>query len=102
MEKRIDLALLHTPPHLEALEIRPLLTERMFVIGPPKHRIKEKAHPKSFRIRDLGALPLILPNGAHANRPGSRPCGRVVEQEVIAIQRHVLGSDVDAAPGGSE
>ena len=68
LEKRIDLALLHNPPHLEALEIRPLLTERMFVIGPPKHRIKEKAHPKSFRIADLGALPLILPNGAHANR----------------------------------
>jgi len=76
VEKRIDLALLHNPPHLEALEIWPLLTERMFVIGPPKHRIKERAHPKSFRIRDLGALPLILPNGAHANR-------RLVENAVI-------------------
>lgn len=68
LEKRIDLALLHNPPHLEALEISPLLTERMFVIGPPQHRLENKAHPKTFRIRDLGALPLILPNGAHANR----------------------------------
>jgi LysR family nitrogen assimilation transcriptional regulator len=68
LEKRIDLALLHNPPHLEALEISPLLTERMFVIGPPKHRLESRAHPKTFRIRDLGALPLILPNGAHANR----------------------------------
>ena len=68
VEKRIDLALLHNPPHLEALELKPLLTERMFVIGPPRHRLKQRPHPKSFRIRDLGALPLILPNGAHANR----------------------------------
>jgi LysR family nitrogen assimilation transcriptional regulator len=68
VEKRIDLALLHNPPHLEALELRPLLTERMFVIGPPRHRLKQRPHPKTFRIRDLGALPLILPNGAHANR----------------------------------
>ena len=68
LEKRIDLALLHNPPHLEALEISPLLTERMFVIGPPKRHLKNRPHPKTFRIRDLGALPLILPNGAHANR----------------------------------
>ena len=68
VEKRIDLGLLHNPPHLEALEISPLLSERMFVIGPPRHRLKDKAHPKTFRIRDFGALPLILPNGAHANR----------------------------------
>ena len=68
VEKRIDLALLHNPPHLEALELTPLLTERMFVIGPPRHRLKQRPHSKTFRIRDLGALPLILPNGAHANR----------------------------------
>jgi LysR family nitrogen assimilation transcriptional regulator len=68
LEKRIDLALLHNPPHLEAFEIEPVLTERMYVIGPPKHRLKGAPHAKTFRIRDLGTLPLILPNGAHANR----------------------------------
>jgi len=68
VDKRIDIAILHNPPHLEALTIRPILTERMLVIGPPKHRIEDVKHPNSFRIRDLGDLPLILPNMAHNNR----------------------------------
>jgi LysR family nitrogen assimilation transcriptional regulator len=67
-EKRIDIAILHNPPHLETLEITPLLSERMLVIGPPAHRLKDKKHPASYRIRDLGELPLILPNMAHTNR----------------------------------
>src|SRR3569833_3114793 len=50
LEKRIDLALLHNPPQLDAQEIRPLLAERQYVIGPPRHRIKDKSHPKTFRI----------------------------------------------------
>jgi LysR family nitrogen assimilation transcriptional regulator len=68
LEKRIDIALLHNPPHLESLEISSLLTERMMVIGPPARRIRDKKHPTSFRIGDLGKLPLILPNMAHTNR----------------------------------
>jgi LysR family transcriptional regulator, nitrogen assimilation regulatory protein len=35
VEKRIDIAMLHNPPHLESLDISPLLNERMWVIGPP-------------------------------------------------------------------
>src|SRR5665213_3354909 len=61
LEKRIDIAVLHNPPHLEALNISPLLTERMCVIGPPQRYLKTR-HPASFRIRELGELPLILPN----------------------------------------
>lgn len=68
LEKRIDIAVLHNPPHLESLNIRPLLTERMMVIGPPTRRLKGGRHPASFRIRDLSELPLILPNVAHTNR----------------------------------
>ena len=68
MEKRIDVALLHNPPHLAALEIIPVLGERMLVIGPPAHLIKDKKHPAQFRVGDLTELPLILPNMAHTNR----------------------------------
>lgn len=68
VEKRIDIALLHNPPHLEALEIHPVLTERMLVIGPPARHLKDTRHPATFRIRDFGDLPLILPNMAHSNR----------------------------------
>ena len=68
VDKRLDIALLHNPPHLETLSITPLLTERMLVVGPPTHLIKDRKHPAMFRIRDIGELPLILPNMAHTNR----------------------------------
>ena len=76
LEKRIDIAILHNPPHLEAFDIRPLLAERMLVIGPPPRLARRRRHPAAFRIRDLAALPLILPNMAHANR-------RLVEQAAV-------------------
>jgi LysR family transcriptional regulator, nitrogen assimilation regulatory protein len=68
IEKRLDIAMLHNPPHLEVLNISPLLTERMWVIGPSAHRIKTDKPRASYRVRDLAELPLILPNMAHANR----------------------------------
>ena len=68
IERRIDIAIIHNPPHLEALEVSPILSERMMVIGPPARLIGNKKHPASFRIRDFGKLPLILPNMAHSNR----------------------------------
>jgi LysR family nitrogen assimilation transcriptional regulator len=68
VEKRLDIAMLHNPPHLETLDISPLLTERMWVIGPPARHGKSRKPRASFRIGDLGELPLILPNMAHANR----------------------------------
>ena len=68
--------MLHNPPHLETLNISPLLTERMWVIG-PRTRHNKMAKPRaSFRIGDLAELPLILPNMAHANR-------RLVENAAI-------------------
>jgi len=73
LEKRIDIALLHNPPHLETLEISPLLNERMLVIGPPPGRGKVRKTRTVYRVRDLADLPLILPNTAHSNR-------RLVEQ----------------------
>ncbi len=68
LEKRIDIAILHNPPHLESLDITPLLSERMLVVGPPGRRGANRKLPASFRIRDLAKLPLILPNMAHSNR----------------------------------
>jgi LysR family nitrogen assimilation transcriptional regulator len=68
VERRLDIALLHNPPHLEALEITPVLSERMWVIGPPARAAGHKRRPTTYRIRDIGDLPLILPNMAHSNR----------------------------------
>jgi LysR family transcriptional regulator, nitrogen assimilation regulatory protein len=83
-DKRLDLALMHNPPHLDSFEIRPVLTERMFVVGPPIPPAKTGGRQKTYRIRDLGGLPLILPNMAHANR-------RMVEQAALehGVQLHI-------------
>jgi LysR family transcriptional regulator, nitrogen assimilation regulatory protein len=84
LEKRIDIAILHNPPHLEALEIRPLLNERMLVVGPPARLLGGRQMRASFRVRDLAGLPLILPNMAHSNR-------RLVEQAALehGIRLHI-------------
>jgi LysR family transcriptional regulator, nitrogen assimilation regulatory protein len=76
VDKRLDIAMLHNPPHLEALNISEILTERMWVIGPPAHLGSVKKPRAVYRIRDLTELPLILPNMAHANR-------RLVENAAI-------------------
>jgi LysR family nitrogen assimilation transcriptional regulator len=73
VEKRIAIAMIHNPPHLETLEITPLLTERMWVIGPRATGGNASRARTSYRIGDLAELPLILPNTAHTNR-------RLVEQ----------------------
>ena len=80
LEKRIDIALLHNPPHLETVEISPLLNERMLVIGPPPGRGKARNARAVYRVRDLAELPLILPNMAHSNR-------RLVEQAAARTRR---------------
>ncbi len=71
LEKRIDVAVLHNPPPHEALDITPVMSERMLVVAPA--RARSRGLPATFRIRDLGDLPLILPSIAHNNR-------RLVEQ----------------------
>jgi LysR family nitrogen assimilation transcriptional regulator len=90
VDQRIDIAVLHNPPALESLEIIPVLSERMVVIGPPKARRDKAAEPKtenktgnrtgdkrgdktSYRIGDLAELPLIMPSLPHNIR-------RLVEQ----------------------
>jgi LysR family nitrogen assimilation transcriptional regulator len=81
LDQRIDIAVLHNPAALETLEIRPVLTERMILIGPPLRRRDKAADGKlmtkpSYRIRDLAELPLIMPSLPHNIR-------RLVEQSAI-------------------
>lgn len=75
LDKRLDVALLHNPPPLDTLNIKPVLQERMWLIGPPP-KASAAAGARSYRIRDLGDLPLILPSLAHNNR-------RLVEQAAL-------------------
>ncbi|HWM81734.1 MAG TPA: LysR substrate-binding domain-containing protein [Pseudolabrys sp.] len=76
LDKRIDVAMLYNPPPLETLDIRPLATERMWLIGPPPAPRKTFSRPGPVRFRDLADIPLALPSLAHNNR-------RLVEQAAL-------------------
>lgn len=77
---RLDMALLYnmTPtPELEAIPIR---EELLYVVGPPKAR---DSLPDALTLRDLAALPLVMPGRPHAVRmvvetvlanAGYKPC----------------------------
>jgi LysR family nitrogen assimilation transcriptional regulator len=71
IDKRIDVALIHNPPHLEALTISPVLSERMLVVGPPHHGSKGK-HPTSYRIRECGCASRSRPIAWPSPRRWSR------------------------------
>ena len=60
---RFDLGLLLDPPDGRILEIAPLLVEPLFVIGPAGH-----SGVGAYGLRDLEALPLILPSRPNALR----------------------------------
>jgi LysR family nitrogen assimilation transcriptional regulator len=75
LDRRIDVALLHNPPPLQAIEAVPVLTERMVVIGPPARKTRADPRPH-LRIRDLADLPLIMPSLPHNNR-------RLLEQAAV-------------------
>ena len=77
VNQQIDIALVHNPPLLQALKIRPVLTERMVVVGPPRpHGGGHDARKSSYRIRDIAELPLVMPRLPHNIR-------RLVEQAAI-------------------
>jgi LysR family nitrogen assimilation transcriptional regulator len=72
LDRRIDVAALYNPPPLDAVDILPVLHERMVVIGPPQDARFQKG-AAALRIRGVAELPLIMPSLPHNNR-------RVVEQ----------------------
>ncbi|MEN9773578.1 MAG: hypothetical protein RL322_648 [Pseudomonadota bacterium] len=69
----VDVALIHDPPRMPEVEIRPLLEEAQYLIAPaqamldalPKHARKL---PREPQWSDLAGLPLILPSRLHGLR----------------------------------
>jgi LysR family nitrogen assimilation transcriptional regulator len=57
---RADLGLLYNPDAQPALELTPLLRERLCLVEPAKPRAR-KHEPKPLPLRELGAYPLVLP-----------------------------------------
>jgi len=73
LEGRVDLALVHNPPRAKDIATRPLLVEDLYVIAPPANRMGRlpkslRSLPRLFQLRDIQALPLILPGRPHGLR----------------------------------
>ena len=64
---RVDIGLVYTPEANAALEIEPLRTEPLCLIGRAP-RGKAGASPAPIRLRELAGLPLVIPERLHAIR----------------------------------
>lgn len=60
LNRELSLALLYDPPTDVGLIARPLLMERLHLIGPPT-AVKQLSGIKRARVQDIAALPLVLP-----------------------------------------
>lgn len=65
LNQELMLCLLHNPPHHKAVDIHPLLTEAMYLVGPPRGH---KGLPPARADMKLESLPMILPNRTHGLR----------------------------------
>jgi LysR family nitrogen assimilation transcriptional regulator len=69
LDGRIDIAVLHTPPPLQALNIVQVLREQMVLVAPAADSRGAVHFPgESVRLRDLTEIPLIMPGLPHSNR----------------------------------
>src|SRR5580698_6053920 len=63
LDRRVDIALLQDPPALDALDVEPVVTERLGLVSSVRTIRLEGA--SSLRVRQLAGLTLILPNPRH-------------------------------------
>jgi LysR family nitrogen assimilation transcriptional regulator len=75
----VDVALIHDPPRMHEIELRPLLEEQHYLIAPAQARSIHlpsavRRLPNTVEFRSLGELPLILPSRAHGLRKLLEEC----------------------------
>jgi LysR family tcuABC transcriptional regulator len=64
--RQLDLAILFETDAVKRLSATTLLDEHLFVVDSPKLVGMPKG--KQVRLRDIGALPLVMPSGTHSLR----------------------------------
>jgi len=75
---RLDIAVLYNAQPVPELEIQPLAEEDLWLVQPRPPGLPEDPPPSPIELRDLAALPLIIPSRPNAVR-------MQVEQELAAI-----------------
>ena len=68
LNREVDLALAYDPEPNSELTMTSLLSERLLVVGPAYKNGAQVLFPRSFTIRDLARLPLIMPGPRHGYR----------------------------------
>ncbi|QDL37668.1 LysR substrate-binding domain-containing protein [Rhodoferax sediminis] len=64
--RQLDLAVLFETEAAQRWSVTPLLDERLFVVGSPQ--LTGMPRGKQVRLKEIGALPLIMPSGTHGLR----------------------------------
>lgn len=64
--RQLDLAVLFETEAAQRWSVTPLLDERLFVVGSPQ--LTGMPRGKQIRLKEIGALPLIMPSGTHGLR----------------------------------
>lgn len=64
--RQLDLAVLFETEAAQRWSATPLLDERLFVVGSPQ--LTGMPRGKQIRLKEIGALPLIMPSGTHGLR----------------------------------
>jgi LysR family tcuABC transcriptional regulator len=64
--RQLDLAILFETDAVKRLSATPLLDEHLFVVGSP--HLVGMPKGKRVRLREIGALPLVMPSGTHGLR----------------------------------
>jgi LysR family tcuABC transcriptional regulator len=64
--RQLDLALLFETDAAKRLSATPLLDESLFVVGSPQ--LIDMPKGKQVHLREIGALPLVMPSGTHGLR----------------------------------
>ncbi|MGH6671882.1 MAG: LysR family transcriptional regulator [Xanthobacteraceae bacterium] len=65
IDEELTLCLMHNPPRHQGIDIQPLVTEPMYLVGPGA---ASPGHPPAKAGMLLDRLPLILPNRTHSLR----------------------------------
>jgi LysR family nitrogen assimilation transcriptional regulator len=101
LEGAVDLALAYDADPCAELIARPLLKERLLVVGPARKDGAPVRYPRTFSARDLARLPLVVPGPQHGYR-------RVIERIIramgiepnIAVEVHGLSAMTELVKGG--
>lgn len=65
LDRRVDLAVVYNQPLLDSVDVQPLFSEPMVLVGPAR---PEGGGDRVWRIAELGDVALILPALPHSNR----------------------------------